>query len=333
MSDCLDDIDSIDVNGYCVIYNGQSVHIPYTKKDNSEEHHQGRSFHHGKFIQNLRKAAKNNSNVTCIEGTVKNLQIENDKVTGVMLSNETRYSSYLTFVADGCFSNLRKQSLYNPNTSRTCGYFVGLILHDCNLPLKYHGNVILGDEHSCILLYQIGKHDTRILMDVRGKRPNMAGLNDHITDFILPYLPAQVQPSLLQALNDDEQRLRIMPNSYLRPRSKSNSKPGVVLIGDAHNQRHPLTGGGMTCALTDVNHLGNLLKNVDFSNDQQVQLALHNWTVKRRSTAGTINTLSMALYDLFSGDDPNLKVLKEGCFNYFKKGGDCIDGPVGLLSA
>lgn len=30
--------------------------------------------------------------------------------------------------------------------------------------------------------------------------------------------------------------------------------------------------------------------------------------------------------------DPNLKVLQLGCFRYFQRGGNCIDGPVGLLA-
>lgn len=34
-----------------------------------------------------------------------------------------------------------------------------------------------------------------------------------------------------------------------------------------------------------------------------------------------------------STPDENLEVLKTGCFKYFEMGGDCIDGPVSLLSA
>jgi len=45
-------------------------------------------------------------------------------------------------------------------------------------------------------------------------------------------------------------------------------------------------------------------------------------------------SLSMALYDLFGGaDEPDLEILREGCFRYFELGGECIAGPVGLLSA
>lgn len=36
--------------------------------------------------------------------------------------------------------------------------------------------------------------------------------------------------------------------------------PGALLMGDAFNMRHPLTGGGMTVALSDIVVLHNLLK-------------------------------------------------------------------------
>lgn len=36
--------------------------------------------------------------------------------------------------------------------------------------------------------------------------------------------------------------------------------PGALLMGDAFNMRHPLTGGGMTVALSDIVVLRNLLK-------------------------------------------------------------------------
>lgn len=36
--------------------------------------------------------------------------------------------------------------------------------------------------------------------------------------------------------------------------------PGALLMGDAFNMRHPLTGGGMTVALSDIVVLRNLLE-------------------------------------------------------------------------
>lgn len=43
--------------------------------------------------------------------------------------------------------------------------------------------------------------------------------------------------------------------------------PGALLMGDAFNMRHPLTGGGMTVALSDIVVLQNLLKPLRNLND------------------------------------------------------------------
>lgn len=43
--------------------------------------------------------------------------------------------------------------------------------------------------------------------------------------------------------------------------------PGALLMGDAFNMRHPLTGGGMTVALSDIVVLRDLLKPLRDPND------------------------------------------------------------------
>jgi len=56
LGDCLEGIDAIPEYGYQVIYKDEKVLIPYVGKD--EASRQGRSFHHGRFVTNLRKAVK-----------------------------------------------------------------------------------------------------------------------------------------------------------------------------------------------------------------------------------------------------------------------------------
>lgn len=57
----MEGIDGIPCYGYGVIHKGQTVEIPYPFNDETEKQASGKSFHHGRFIQNLRKAA------TCTE--------------------------------------------------------------------------------------------------------------------------------------------------------------------------------------------------------------------------------------------------------------------------
>jgi squalene monooxygenase len=56
MRDCLEGIDAIPEYGYQVMYRDEKVLIPYIGRD--EYSREGRSFHHGRFINNLRIAVK-----------------------------------------------------------------------------------------------------------------------------------------------------------------------------------------------------------------------------------------------------------------------------------
>ena len=56
LGSCLDGIDAVPEYGYQVLYRDEMVSIPYVGKD--EQARQGRSFHHGRFVNNLRTAAK-----------------------------------------------------------------------------------------------------------------------------------------------------------------------------------------------------------------------------------------------------------------------------------
>ena len=90
---------------------------------------------------------------------------------------------------------------------------------------------------------------------------------------------------------------------------------------------------------------------VDLKDWETVTGRLEEWHWRRKKVATCINTLAQALYSLFGADgqsnrllsarlcltetgtDENLEVLKTGCFKYFELGGECVGGPVSLLSA
>jgi len=96
-----------------------------------------------------------------------------------------------------------------------------------------------------------------------------------------------------------------MPNSFLPPIEQGgpHTKEGVILLGDAWNMRHPLTGGGMTVALADVVLLAPMIAaELDLTNWHALTDVLHRWHWARKPLAATINILSVALYDLFSAE-------------------------------
>ncbi|KAF9582415.1 Squalene epoxidase [Lunasporangiospora selenospora] len=335
LADCLEGIDAIPTLGYGVIRGQERVHIPYTKNPETGKSHEGRSFHYGRFIQKLRAAASQTPNVSVVEATANEVLYDQDGVraTGVSCtpkgesSTPTAYRAPIVVIADGCFSKFRKQYLNKEVSSAS--NFVGLILKNTTLPFKQHGHVILAAP-SPIVLYQISQTETRILVDIPGTLPSASSgaLRSYLEKTVTPQLPEQVQKAFLQALDQD--RIRSMPNNFLPP--STSSELGIIVLGDAMNMRHPLTGGGMTVALNDVVYLRDFLKD-DVMTDQEVtmvQMELFFW--KRKERNSVINLLAQALYTLFAGNDDNLRALREGCFSYFQMGGECINGPISLLS-
>jgi squalene monooxygenase len=93
--DCLEGIDAIPVHGYEIFYHRDTVNIAYPETEDGENEKsrpEGRSFHHGKFIQKLRAAATRTPNVTVIESEATEL-VKNGwtgQILGVKSKTEKR---------------------------------------------------------------------------------------------------------------------------------------------------------------------------------------------------------------------------------------------------
>lgn len=222
LADVLEGIDAVPVEGYCVVSGGRRVGIPYPDLDQQEPNEkltdtgvnekgssstdltaapwyvpsasgrkEGRSFHHGRVINALRKKCQYNApNLTVVEGTVRSLVRCEDstRVIGIKAAfklaakdgeeSETVVQNIyapITIVADGCFSKFRSQPGLKLPPPMTRSHFVGVILKDIRLPLPRHGTVCLTPEGP-VLFYQIGNkgEETRMLVDVKGKLPSVA---------------------------------------------------------------------------------------------------------------------------------------------------------------
>ena len=105
------------------------------------------------------------------------------------------------------------------------------------------------------------------------------------------------------------------------------------MLGDSLNMRHPLTGGGMTVALTDAKLLGSRLIEVFKQQEaegrrQEIQNAVKEFYATRYKQNATVNILADALYGVMSNDD-----LKKACYDYLARGGNYSAEPVSILSA
>ncbi|XP_042017658.1 squalene monooxygenase SE1-like [Salvia splendens] len=333
LQDCVDEIDAQRVFGYALFKDGKATRLSYPlEKFHSDV--SGRSFHNGRFIQRMRKKAASLPTVTLEQGTVTSLLEEKGAITGVQYrtksGEEMKAYAPLTVVCDGCFSNLRR-SLCTPKVDvPSC--FVGLVLEKCDLPFANHGHVILADP-SPILFYPISSTEIRCLVDVPGEKvPSISNgdLAKYLKTVIAPQVPPELHGAFLSAI--ERGNMRTMPNRSMP--AAPHPTPGALLMGDAFNMRHPLTGGGMTVALSDIVVLRNLLRPLRDLNDAPTLCKyLESFYTLRKPVASTINTLAGALYKVFSASpDQARNEMRQACFDYLSLGGVFSSGPVSLLS-
>ncbi len=319
----VDGFDAQEMEGYALFMNGNNFSIRYPESVT------GRGFRNGKFIQSIRHYLHGLPNVELIEGRATELIEEGDGIKGVQyISNHDKQvkgiKASLTVSSDGMFSSFREK--LSIDRKKVTGYFLGLILKDCKLPYPNHGHVIVTKSSPC-LVYPISSTETRILIDFPGGTPPPKG--EALVKVLKEELAEQLPQEIISSFNNavDEGKFRFMPN-HLIP-AKPLRKPGVVLLGDSLNMRHPLTGGGMTVALTDVHSLGTkLLEQKNFNNTATLTKVVDEFYSQRSSKDATINILADALYNVMSNEE-----LKKACYDYLKRGEKFASEPISILSA
>lgn len=351
---CLEDIDAVPCYGYHILFHGDEVNFPYPytndkgevvlqvqkKAGDDYKRPEGRGFHHGRFIMQLRRSCMAHANISVFETDVTDTIVgqTGPEVLGVQTrttdpeTGEKKPDCFfgkLTIIADGYASKFRKQFLGSQPEVKSRFYALELI--DCPVQPSGYGHVNIG-KASPVLLYGIGSHETRALIDVPLDHPDAAvekgGVRGYIRNVVLPTLPKSVVPSFEAALADGKIP-KSMPNSWLPP-SRQTANPGVLVLGDAMNMRHPLTGGGMTVAFNDVAVLADLLAPVpDLGDYAAVRDVAKKFYWQRKSLSSIINVLAIALYSLFAADSRELRALRIGCFAYFQRG--ITEEPTGLL--
>ncbi|KAL8553003.1 hypothetical protein ACS0TY_001615 [Phlomoides rotata] len=276
MEECVAGIDSQQVYGYTLYKEGKYAKLTYPLQQYNSDV-TGRSFHHGRFIQRLREKAASLPNVRMEQGTVTSLIEEKGTVKGVKYKNKdgqnVKTFAPLTIVCDGCFSNLRK-NLCIPQNGK--------------LPHPNHGHVILANP-SPVLFYPVSSTEVRCLVDIPGsKMPSIS--NGDMAKYLISEMAPQLPHELRDAFIDQVEKgdIRSMPNRSL-PASPLPT-PGALLLGDAFNMRHPLTGGGMTVALSDVVVLRDLLRPMpDLAHAASLTKHLESFYTLRKVRSATLH--------------------------------------------
>jgi len=233
----------------------------------------------------------------------------------------------LTICADGLFSKFRQHFIRGKTEAASS--FVGIVMKDVKLPYPDKGHVVLMDP-APVLIYPISSEDVRVLVDIPNPLPSNATgeLKKYLLEQTAKNLPDSLKEPFIKTV--ETSKLRVMPCGRLH--TETVFRKGAVLLGDAFNVRHPLTGAGMTVAFGDVVALTQAFKGADLYCEKELRERTKLFYKIRKPLASTINILAAALYSVFSAaDDPSLPEMREACFQYFKMGGACVAGPMGLL--
>jgi squalene monooxygenase len=236
----------------------------------------------------------------------------------------------LTIVANGAGSTFTKK--LNTAEPKVMSYFVGLELQDAakDLPFVDHGNVFI-TKNGPVLCYPTSSTTVRCLIDFPvNDLPNIGTgeMAKRLKEVYAPQLPECIRRHFIEAVESG--RIRSAHNREMA--AEPMLKSGAILLGDAFNCRHPLTGGGMTVGLSDCVIIRDLLTDVNLYDIEEVDRALSKFYMERKKISSTINILANALYAIFAArKDPIIDYMKQAVFEYFKRGGNCVAGPVGLL--
>lgn len=326
LTDLLQGFDAQPVYGYALFKDSEHFAIPYND-DGSTKYH-GYGLQNGRFLQKIRANALQNATVTQIEGAVTELCEDDDKVIiGVKYKEKRsgevkRIDARLTITSDGFFSSLRKH-LASTEKSVT-SYFIGFILKDCQLPYPNYGHVFLSGP-TPFICYPISSNEVRVLIDYPGdKQPRKSDIGPYLEKNVAPYIPEGMKEYYDNALQQNQ--LKVMPNHYLA--AKPILKKGAVLLGDALNMRHPLTGGGITAVFSDVYLLSTyLLSMPDFSDLNLMHKKVERYYKDRQYANANVNILANALYGVMSND-----LLKTAVFKYIQKGDANAHVPISILA-
>jgi squalene monooxygenase len=119
---------------------------------------------------------------------------------------------------------------------------------------------------------------------------------------------------------------KVMPNHYMA--AKPIIRKGAVMLGDALNMRHPLTGGGLTAVFSDIQILSaHLLAMPDFYNTDLIHKKIEAYYRDRQSANANLNVLANALYGVMSNE-----LLKTAVFKYLQCGGSNALESIAILA-
>ncbi len=235
--------------------------------------------------------------VRCVEGFRVTDLIWNDGrvggVTGIGPGGPQTYRGRIVIGADGRDSVVaRRLDLRRPHPTlhrmALVTYYVGA---RCNVPLRDHGMISLGDRSYCIL-NPIGERLTNAAIVVdQGIVQHRHGQLDELFDDTL-----RAFPLTLNVLRDAARRGPVRCLGPLAFRASRSAQAGALLIGDAAGFYDPFTGEGVGHALNSATLAASEIASAFADGDDGLTEAhLERFDVEQRTTLASRQRLRAAL--------------------------------------
>ncbi|XP_072052022.1 squalene monooxygenase-like [Amphiura filiformis] len=264
---------------------------------------------HSSFVSALRNKVLSQQSVTVIEGVGKELLKENGRVVGVKYrrkgqDNLEEMRAPLVVVSDGHYPHLSNefQTTYKPVSE---SFVLGLLLKDHEFGEgggKHRADMIVGTSHAQYTVYYLNKHDIRSMVVVNGPTPS--DLNKFVEEKVAALAPDHMKESYLRSAKSVSRVQSVRTKSMA---ANVDSTPGVLVLGDAFNNRHPITACGMTVALKDVCYWWNALSNVkDLTDDKAIYEQKLHFHKERLDWAYALNVIAEFSSRLFSLNDESV---------------------------
>jgi 2-polyprenyl-6-methoxyphenol hydroxylase-like FAD-dependent oxidoreductase len=233
---------------------------------------------------------------------------------------EAQLRCRLLVAADGGSSVVSRLAGF-VQTRRRISTLLGFVVKDLQLPDAGYGHAFLGGSGP-VLAYQIARGTTRIMFDVPESSDGATMLDACRAG--LRALPECIRDEVATAVEAQ----RPMASDSYSVAIREITRGRLLLVGDAAGCCHPLTATGLTVCARDALLLRDALR--DAHGDIPLALALH--TRRRRGPQRTRLALAHALYEVFCGQTPEMRLLRDGMHAYWRHSNKGRSVSIALLS-
>jgi 2-polyprenyl-6-methoxyphenol hydroxylase-like FAD-dependent oxidoreductase len=242
------------------------------------------------------------------------------EVTIATQTGEMRMRARLVVAADGGSSHISRLACLAHKRQRV-STLLGFLVSNLHLPDPGYGHVFLGGTGP-VLAYQIGGDTARIMFDL--PEPGSAPAMLAACRANLAALPECVREEVRRAM--ETQRPLVSASYSVTARETTRGR--LVLVGDAAGCCHPLTATGLTMCTRDAVLLRDALR--DSRGDIPRGLVLY--AKRRHGPQRTRLALAHALYEIFCGQTPEMRLVRDGMHEYWRHSGKGRSVSLALLS-